>query len=396
MNKNILKSQSGLSLVEMMISLGIAMFLMVIALGIFMQETGLYKTTGTQATIQSAENAISSLVAPAVRSAGFMGCASLGPNYSFSYNLNPGVSPPLGTLGTPTPNPTTASGVFGYDALISGAASPLAISENAANDAANGDWSPALDATLIPLVEQGSDVLVVLGPVPGSQPVSVVSYANNSSLQLAANISATDLSYFSGNQWVALSDCNLGTASIFQVTNGVGVAAANPLPYVVGSGAQLTNAAGVGGMMASFLAPPPATVANSNFIQLIPLQQTAFFVAHGNNGQSALMMAVLGANNVWVVKPLVPGVDNMQVLYGVSLPGKSSVQQYVPASVVGNWATVHSVRIGFLLDGQFGSQAQPAPGSIFSTTILGTVVNLPADTRLRHVFEITVNVRNAS
>ena len=110
------KLQMGLSLVEMMVSLAIAMFLMAIALGIYSQEAGLYKTTGTQASVQSAENAISTLVAPVVRSAGFMGCSPLGFGYSVNNLLTAGTSPPLGTLST-SPPAASPSGIFGYDAI---------------------------------------------------------------------------------------------------------------------------------------------------------------------------------------------------------------------------------------------------------------------------------------
>jgi len=384
------KLQMGLSLVEMMVSLAIAMFLMAIALGIYSQEAGLYKTTGTQASVQSAENAISTLVAPVVRSAGFMGCSPLGFGYSVNNLLTAGTSPPLGTLST-SPPAASPSGIFGYDALISGVASPLAITEDAANDTSTADWSPALDSTLAAtpgLVEKGSDVLVVLGPVPGSQPVTVVGLPNASSLTLGSSIPASVLASFPNNQWVAMSDCNV--TAIFQITTG----AANPLLYSAGSGA-LSNSAAVSTLYALFGTTVPTNVGTAPYSQLIPLQQTAFFVGQDNNGQSSLKRAILTPpGNTWTVSTLVPGVDNMQVLYGVSAATASSpVQQYVPASSVANWATVHSVRMGFLIDGQVGSIAMPTAGS--SNSVLGTTVTMPADTRLRHVFELTVNVRNA-
>jgi len=392
------KTQAGLSLIEMMIALGIALFLMSIALGIFVQETGLYKTSGTQASIQSAENAISALVAPAIRSAGFMGCSSLGYGTGIVNELNIASSPPppLGALPF-LPNNAPA-GIFGYDALISAVSTPLTIAENAVNDTSAADWSPALDASLVGKIEPGSDVLVLLGPVPGSQPVVVVGFPNNASLTLSSSVSASDLSYFSNNQWAAISDCN--STFIFQITNGANTPATAALPYAPGSGA-LTDLASVSTMVNIFGTIPITLTASSPTPQVIPLQQTAFFVAKGNNGQSTLMSAVLGLTTTgsvqWTVTPLVPGVDNMQVLYGISAAGSSAVVEYVPASGVTSWASVHSVRMSFLLAGQLGSLASPPAGAAaVVNNMLGTVVNIPADSRLRHLFEITVFMRNAS
>lgn len=380
------KRQFGLSLIEMMISLAIALFLMAVGLGVYLQETNLYKTTGTQASIQSSQNAISALVSPVIRSAGFMGCSSLSNWNGTMYKLVAGGAPPLGNItstGEFSNNPPAS--VYGYDALYSNAATPITINENAANDATATHWSPSLDATLAGLTEQGSDVLVVVGPVPGSQPVSVVT-VQAGGLVLPAGLATSTFNSFAPNAgtWVAMSDCS--KAYILQVT----LASPN-LSYAAGSGAALTNVAGIG-------FPEMGTLpVNNIFWQVIPLQQTAFFVAQGSNGQSALWTAVLGPNNTLVnAAPLIPGVDNMQVLYGVSSLGGSGVQKYLRADQVTTanlWGAVHTIRIGFLLAGQPGS----ATSTTATATVLDATVNLStSDTRLRHVFEIIINLRNAS
>jgi len=388
------KLQSGISLIEMMVAMAIALFLMAIALSIYMQETTVYNTTGTQASIQSAENALSALIAPTIRSAGFMGCTNLGNFYEVQNFLTPGTSPPLGTLtshvSSYAPPPSVASGIFGYDALnSSGNPSPLAITENAANDGSRGDWNPNLDVNLTGSVEQGSDVLVVLGATPDSQPVSVIGVPTANSVVLPAGLAPNLVNQFQIGQWVSFTNCQY--TSIFQIT----APTANPvLNFNAGGGGPLTNQAGISLNNAAYGSVPIGL--GGAFMQIVPLQQTAYFVGQGANGQSTLKRAILTGNS-WAVSDLVPGVENMQVLYGVTNSAVSThdVQQYVPASAVGDWTTVHSVRIGFLIAGQPGSGVKgTAPN--YTATVLNTTVTIPSDTRLRHVFEMTVNVRNGS
>ncbi|MFC5474694.1 PilW family protein [Paraherbaspirillum soli] len=347
----------GVSLVELMVAMTIGLILVAAVIGVYLAQTRTYKTTNSQASIQNAENAISALLTPTIRAAGFSGCATLVQALS---NLNPGGPAPLGTLGA---NPSM---LMGYDA-----GTTLTISkDNAANDSNAGDWSPSLDASLAGNVEAGSDVLVVLGTIPGSQPVGVVTIGSGSNSLVVQNATGSGISV---GQFGAVSDC-LKT-SVFQIT----AVAGNTLTHAAGSGA-LANTS-------DFLA-----VNYPIGSQFVPLQQIAFFVAQGQGGQSALMRATLNGAT-WTIQPLVPGVETMQVLYGIGSNG--ALTQYVTANAVVNWAQVYAVRLGFLIEGQAGS------GSASSTnptqfTVLGSSVTAPADNRLRHVYEMIINLRNST
>jgi type IV pilus assembly protein PilW len=133
--------------------------------------------------------------------------------------------------------------------------------------------------------------------------------------------------------------------------------------------------------------------------QLIPLQQTAFFVARGHAGQSALFEGVMTipsggsvANAAWTVQELVPGVISMQVLYGTGVGGQTT--QYLDAAAVTNWAAITSVKLGFLLEGNAGSSTASTNLKIFN--VFGTTLKLPMDSRLRHTYYLTVNARNGT
>ncbi len=353
MNKNRL-NQHGFSLIELMITTIIGLLLSYAVMEVYVAQTQIYKTTNSQDLIQSTENAIANLVTPVIRSAGFAGCAAVATVVS---SLNGGGTNPLGSLNT---NPAM---IAGYN----GGTSINIAQDNSANDLNATDWTPSLDPTLVGNVENSSDVLVVLGASPGSFPAGITAIDAGSN---SFTVQSTSGLMLTAGQFAAVSDCV--KTSIFQITGITGTA----ITHAAGSGAY-ANAS--------------ASFAMNYQIgsQFIPLQQTAFFVGYGPGGQSALMRAQLAADT-WTIQPLVPGIEVMKVQYGIGSNG--NVSQYVTADAVSNWAAVYALRLGFLIEGQVASGTK----NTNQYTLLDTSVTVPADNRLRHVYEITINMRNAS
>ena len=365
--------QNGFSLVELMVALTMGLILLAGTMAIYMSQLQNYKTVSAQGSIQDEENAISGLLIPAIRSAGFFGCSS---GALTTWQLAAGAPPPLGVPIIPN---TSRDIVMGYDYTgTSGSGSAYTIAaDNAANDPSAANWSPTLTPSLLGAVASGSDVLITLGAASKSQPVGVSSPAPYS-----ASLHVNDASGFQAGQFGAISDC--GKADVFQVI-GPATASAPGTPGVI------------------VIKPNLGNVLYSSSAQVIPVQENAFFVAQGQGGESVLMQATLqesmGGSYSWITSgtpaiigvPLVPGVETMQVLYGIGANGVAT--QYVPAGAVTNWLLVDTVRIGFLLEGRPGSAGV---GQNRNYTVLGTTFTVPADTRIRHVFEITINMRNAS
>jgi hypothetical protein len=137
-----------------------------------------------------------------------------------------------------------------------------------------------------------------------------------------------------------------------------------------------------------------------------------FYVGYSAGGQSGLYGAVMMCgswqslsvlstgcssgggpkNSSSAPQPLVPGVDNMQILYGIGPGGVT--QQWVPASLVSDWTQVNAVRMGFLVEGPIGSANFDSNPTAWN--VLGTTVSVPRDTRLRHVYTMTISLRNAT
>ena len=375
-----MKRIRGFSLVELMVAIAIGLVVLAGIVTVFVAQRQVYGTATAQASIQNAENAIAAMVAPAVRGAGFAGCGAFSTTGSIinSGSLAYNFSAPM----------------FGYDASV-----PMA-GLNAANDGNVGDWIPALDSTLTGLPEAGSDVIVVGGELPGTIPVPVTNIVGNSgqltiqSQPFPPPSTATVQPGMIG----AVSDCSKSIA--FTIFSQAGANSNNLIIHH-------DQGTGTGSNKQADFAP--------NFpqgSQFVLMQQEAFYVGQGPGGQSALYGAVMMCGNWQALsvlatgcangngpkasgtapQPLVSGVDNMQILYGIGSGGV--IQQWVSASAVTNWAQVYAVRMGFLIEGPLGSA--PPGANQTSWPVLDATVRVPADTRLRHVYVMTLSIRNAT
>lgn len=398
-----MRPSRGFTLVEMMVAVAIGLIVLAGLATVFIAQRQVYSTASSQGAIQNADNALSAILSPAIRGAGFTGCGTLTTSRSevvFTSAATPWVFSP-GDFSAP---------VFGYDASGTGVSGSSAGSYtytalNVANSTASTDWNPSLDASFSGLAEKGSDILVLNGEVPGTHPMGVptvnqASAPNSFTVYNKGSTATTPIQFTDINHQdidvqvsaVAISDC--AKSSVFlpvMTTTASGAARIGNPVTVSGSGNKSTQV-------------NPIYQAGAQFV---PLQQVAYFVGRGDGGQSALYQAVL-VNGAWNTQQLVPGVDNMQVLYGFGLGGNT--QQYLsanqvqalqaspPAGVVSlpfnPWTAINSIRIGFLIEGGQGSAAVGSNPTVWN--VLGTQVTVPADTRLRHVYVMTVNLRNVT
>ncbi|WP_295960762.1 PilW family protein [Rhodoferax sp.] len=146
------------------------------------------------------------------------------------------------------------------------------------------------------------------------------------------------------------------------------------------------------------------------------------------NGEPSLMCL----NGPGVAQPIIQGVENFQVLYGVdgvtANTASTATQTYVanrylradqmtvaadPVATNNNWRRVRSIRIGMVLRGPLGSaQTTPNPAPTYypfgvaanstggigsamsSTNDAGTIFTPAADNRLRQTVTFTIHLRN--
>jgi type IV pilus assembly protein PilW len=352
---------AGFGLLELMIAMTLGLIVTAGVLVIFLAQRQVYNSSSSQSLMQDADNAIAATITPIGRGIGFMGCGALNGNNNVAASL-------------PTPTTTltfaTTSAVLGYTGTL-----PATVVDNAANVTTTSDWTPALDTSIVTAkgAEQGSDILVLLGAKPFTAPIGVTTAITTSSTSLTVN-DATQLSS-SAPQVIAVSDC--GKSAVLEAT------------AVAGTTVTLGSVPTIGFNLGA---------------QLVPLQQTMFFVGYGTGGQSGLFEGVMTipaggttGNAAWAVTEMVPGVLAMKVLYGIG--GSEAATEYVDASAVSSWTNVTTIKLAFLVEGETGSSRMPSTSTENYTLFYGTgtnTVTVPSDTRMRHVFYMTINTRNAT
>jgi len=177
----------------------------------------------------------------------------------------------------------------------------------------------------------------------------------------------------------------------------------------------------------------PATVPDFTASTAVDTRITSIFHVDIDQGEPSLMCTYLDATtNTWTTTPIVQGVENFQVLYGVdgvvtgTDPAVNAPKPEIPltylradqmngattAGTAANWTRVRALRIGMVLrsapnstqDSQpqtfypFGSTPDSsggAKGSAFaSTTDVNTIFAPTPDGRLRQVATFTIHLRN--
>ncbi|MDE2107997.1 MAG: PilW family protein [Gammaproteobacteria bacterium] len=360
--------QSGLSLIELMIAMAVGLILLAGVLSIFISSRQGYSTNSAVATVQENGRFALDFIRDATRQAGYMGCGTSGQIVSY-LNPVPGSLPYDFDIG-----------VYGFEYTGTAPTKTFVIgSENPAAVVA-GDWSPTLDASLpasgADYAIPGSDVLVVRYAVSDPAYITSIPSNNSASYKLNNNFSV------SPSDIVLISNCLSGI--VMQITNvSAGGGSGN---VVANTGGAWSPGNGQKGIPASFVGA-----------QLIKPVTDVFYIGQGTDKSPALFEAVTDptAATGFDYNELVPGVENMQVLYGVDTTGTRVPSEYDTADVVNAanaWNRVVSVRVSLLVRSGTGAVPQSAAAPAYD--LLDTNVIVPRDTRLRRIFTSDIYIRN--
>jgi type IV pilus assembly protein PilW len=368
----------GFSIVELMVAVTLALVVTSAVMAAFLGSRSSFMSTSGMAAVSDNGRFALDFLQTAVRNAGYMACNTTQRQISL---LNVGGSAIYYNFGQPLGGyeaTNTVSNPFTLAAAPSSAtAAPVT------PDASLADWlastGPAwggggLDPALANLVIKNSDVLVVNSTLRSSQPPAVITNITTG----ASNFTVQNSYNLTSGQLAVISDC--AKSVVFHI----GVATPNTANTTVSftTGGPGNNSA------ASF---PVSFEVGS---QVTPVDTTVYFLGQGADGDAALFSYDMNATTAFVAPAteLVPDIENMQVLYGIDTTGTQTVSEYVPAQQVVDFNTVMSVKIAVLAASQPG--AVPKPGANQTYQLLGNTVTVPADTRSRQVFEITVSTRN--
>lgn len=383
-SKTPITSESGLSLIELMIALALSVTLILGIFTVYMDSSKTTRIGESLARVQESGRIGLEIMSKEVRMAGYQGCSD---NYSVPVRV---------IANNPPPSITPAAGedtVYLYNSGLSGWE---------VTAATQSTWDTGTDFEDLGIIEDdalpGSDVLMVQRARLLSAKINSPGMGTN----IAADVPVEDLSgiFGSGKEFSSGSLLMLGgceSVDIFRLTN-------NPS----GSSKLLKHATSANSSKDLSLA-----YAADEDAELFALESTVFFVAdtgrvddQGNN-ISALYRArnnfPNSATPSFQREEIVEGVESLQVQYGLRTDASSNAINYVDASSVSasDWKDVVVIRVGMLVSAtgnvlqQDDSQSYELPGAVFvATNPSAGQQTHAADRRLRKTFTSTLDIRN--
>ena len=357
--------QKGISIVEVLIGMVIGLTLVGAAATVMISSKSSFAIQSDLDEIQEAGRFAISWLQSDLRGAGFMGCA--------------GTSDFVDNQVT---NGDVASELKDLDNILEGREKG-----GATWQPANTNWLPSnqanLDETIAALagvteMENGSDAFTIRGfDFVG---FGVVNDADTAATSITLTLNPGLVT----DQIVAITNCAGGT--VFQVASDTTSATVN-----IDASDALTR---------EFEGEHLDSGSNS----LTPRQFPSFlhsyhayryyvrpFHATNNPFGPSLWRVSLDSSGTPINMEVVPGVENMQILYGEDTGGASSPDTYRTANNVVNWTAVKSIKIGLLIRSvnAYGNDDVPT-----SFQLLDETIATANDRRRRRVFVTEIAIRN--
>ncbi|MGP4843815.1 PilW family protein [Marinobacter sp. 1Y8] len=346
--------QQGLSLIELMIAMALGLVLTLGVVEIFLSSSKTYRLTDSVARLQENLRFTLSNLTHDGRMAGHSGCLVGQP----VNHIDTGGSSDLELI-------YGNNAIAGWDYSATGLGNAVTLSSFAA---ATAGWTNG-SGDNIPAAISGSAIV-------------------NSDILV---LNTADLTG---------AEINGGGASSLNTADATGIAKSTVVVVTAGdcSGGDMfqnTDEASDSSLNRSGAATPGNTATEDlgqydSDSSVYSFRSTAYYVGVGTGGEPALFRERLDAGSSGA-EELATGVENMQVLYGVTGVADKQVDQYVSADNVTDWALVASVRLAFLIRSDDNS-IETTQTQTFN--LIGTEVTSPSDRRARLVGTSTVGIRN--
>lgn len=376
------RAESGMSLLEVLVALGIGLVLIAGVTQLFIGSNQAFLARDQLARMQENIRFISERLQRDIRMAGYQGCAP-----SVNSFLNASV----------TPYVFDATPIMGWEYEDTGVGDTVILDDLNVGSTAATDWAssagfdlpnPTSATGTNPLsLLPGSDVLMVKRSVRHDVAVTDVTNGGTPNIQMTAAEPA-----IAENMTVVLVDNNCRVADKFQRTNdndedsierAAGAAPGNATPLANWSNALV-------GSVSS-----PATLP----VSVYTLESELYYIRNNPDDVPSLYSVRLGPSG-GATQELITGVENMQVLYGISTGAPDDVvNNYVPANAVTDFDDVLAVRVAFLMR---STELANTEDTLVTYVLAGTnvtrmdgaVAGNEGDRFLRLSSTITVGLRN--
>ena len=382
MQKNALRisNEKGLSLIELLVSMVLGLTLATGVVQIYAGSNTTERDREARQRIQENGRFASNFLSQEIRMGGYLGC--LGALEGATVNS---------TLDGPPASFQPRFGIQGWEAT----GTNPGVVNNSANDVATvstatAEWTNGAVGHVIPTIQAvpNSDILRIWGADGSSGIVTTITQGVTPTIQAESDVG------IAVDDFLLISDCE--QADFVQAC----AVAADPGPATT-STISLSTACNPGNVASS---PISSQTDVTDPAEVVRLQGTMFYVGKRNDTATnppALFRRQLSATGtVDAAEELIEGVESMQILYGINLDQdvRSTVDTYVPANLVTDFADVISVRISLLMQSvEEGTVPSPQPytfdGVLYDGSG-GANGALPADTRVRRVFVNTISLRN--
>jgi len=362
----------GLSLIELLISMVMGLSLAAGVMQVYVANSQAERDQEARGRMQENGRFAITLLAQELRMAGYLGCLASIEATDFN-----------NALDVPPASFQPATGLQGWEAADTGPGDEAPSEENVAVVAStSGGWATS-----------GGNVLDATAAMPGSDMLRIwnadgAGATINSITPGVSTVINTDVFDVEANDILMLSDCEradwVQACTVAEAGGGVSLNITLSAACAPGNIPSRPLATRVGG-------------------EVVRLQGTLFFV--GKRGDVATNPPALFRRELSqsaaadTAEELVEGIESLQILYGINADNdnKKTVDAYVAADDVGDWARVISVRISVLVQSiEDGMLPAPQPYVFNGVTYNGTAGNgdLPEDNRLRRVFTSTITLRN--
>jgi type IV pilus assembly protein PilW len=365
--------QRGLTLIELMIAMAISLIVLLAVGTVYYTTKRTYSVQDDFARMQESALFAFQTMTQDVSTAGFAGC-------------NPVIKNLLNTTAGNIGLFNYVDGVYGWEYQNTGPGNTYTI--NSLNTAVNAsNWSDntgqGLHSSLSQKVVPGTDVLVMKS---GRELTGLVPTADIKPADLKIQFAGPTL--MPTGTIILISDCN--KSDLFMNSDAIG-------------DSTLARDTTCGTAQPCNSGAPWSHEYKAAATRILASTSRAYFIGIGTNGEPALFrynytQGDLGATP----EELVPGVENMQILYGEDLNPSDQIfepTRYVPFNNVTNPVNIVSIRISLLMRSS-GDANRPSAasktyliGGVSAATAVRVNNSIP-DRRMRKVFTTTIALRN--
>ncbi|MFP6809273.1 MAG: PilW family protein [Pseudomonadales bacterium] len=385
--KNRRSSQRGLSLIEVMIALALGSVITVGVVQLFVANSETHRLMMGQSRMQESARFSLDFIGRSIRQAGYRGCFSSNddlPNTfvvdplidkpPYEYDLQFGVQGFDGTLlgwnpGLDILPQTTSAGVDTnvYSSLVLVAADSTQGAGNGIDIAA---IVPGTDVITLRNMDQ-QDIEARLNDLLGATAPIVVNQPSGGLNLLVDHLAV-------------IHDCE--KAMIFRVTSISTSGGLTTIGHDTGDTDDFKNDFFTLAVKNSFFKDASVTAIESHTYYIAP--------GLGENSQGDTPLSLWRKSNLFAPIELVEGVEDLQILYGVSTDGNATPNLYIAASPGLNWKQVTTIRITVIVN-----SIDDVGGTSTTTHGCGVHECVPGenfDGLIRKAFTQTIKLRNTS